>query len=103
MKRRRRHDHVDRLGEFEVEVEVEHILAPDLRPVAQPGPRQSHHVLGGVDRQHAASGHQRQQRFGDPAGPAAHVKNRRVLREPPNRARTSEPHACCGSLETSYV
>lgn len=97
MKRRCREDRIDGL----VELQVEHVLAPHLGAVAQPLARERHHVVRRVDGQHAPSRHDREERLRDAtcAQPTSSTVASGAM--PCSRGRTSEAHACWGSLERS--
>lgn len=74
---RRRDDHID----WRVQVEVEDVLTPHLGAVAEPRSRECDHVCRRVDRQHAASRHERQQRLGHATRAAADIKQSGVARD----------------------
>jgi len=78
VQRRGREDRVYRL----VQVQVQRVLAPHLRAVAEPPAREREHVRRGVQGQHTTSWHECQQRLGHAPGAAADVKHLGVLRDP---------------------
>ena len=71
----------------EGEIEIEHVLAPHLGAIAETRARQRHHVGRGIQREHTAPRHERQQRLGDPPGPAADVQDACVRSDPALDAR----------------
>jgi hypothetical protein len=54
---------------------------PHLHAIAEPPACEPHHFRRRVQRQHSASGNERQQRLRDPPGSAADIQRRRVRRD----------------------